>query len=326
MHKLFLRMTLAGLLALSFLSFSPTSVQAQGVSPTELMDAVNALRATYSLAPYQVDSYWMGVAQAHSDYMASINQVTHTRADGSGPGDQKISSENIGGGYAVTAQILINQWADYWHTFTLIGFSSGLVGAGMATGSDGFLYYTLVVKNTGELTGLPDTDPSGSPPPLNATLAGTAETREPLQTATPQEDGSVSHLVRTGETLWEIAFSYEVTVSELASLNNLDPENPLIYPGDTIQIRSGYTATPTSTITHTPLPPTRTLRPSRTPQPNRPSKTPLPAGLTTEIPLLPEDPLINRDNINLLGIVTIVVALLGAGALIFGRIWVSRNR
>ena len=337
MQNKWFRIALAWMLALPLLCFFPAPVKAQGISAGELIDAVNAMRAGYGLAPYQVDSYWMSVAQEHSEYMASINSVTHLRADGTGPGDHQISSENISGGYSMTAQVIINSWSDYWHTFTLIGFSSGLVGAGVATGDDGFLYYTLVVKNTGSLTGLPDEGSvnvtpgsfSTGQPTLSGQPAATGEsvpTAEPLMTATPHDDGSVWHAVAAGQTLWEIAMSYDVSVDALVGLNDLDAANPVIYPGETILIQLGYTATPTATITNTPPPPTRTLRPSRTPQPTRLTGTPAPNAAGSEAPLLPDDPLINRENVNLLGIVTIVVAVLGAGALIFGRIWSKKHR
>jgi len=316
---------LAVMLAASFLFLATAPVKAQGISAGELIQAVNALRATHGLAPYQTDNYWTGIAQVHSEYQASINSVTHTRADGTGPGDHNISSENIGGGYVVTTQILFNQWTDYWHTFTLLGFSSGKVGAGAAAGSDGYLYYTLIVKNTGELTGLPDTQPAQNTPGANTTQQTAQPTPEPLVTATPQEDGSIIHTVGPGETLWEIAISYDVVISQLASLNLLDAENPVIYPGDTIIIRTGYTPTPTATITNTPLPPTRTLRPSRTPQPERSTETPGAMVGVTEAPAEPENTLITRQNMNVLGITTIILGFLGAAALIFGWVWSRKN-
>lgn len=324
MQKMILRILMVSLLIVPLL-LSAAPVKAQGISASELIQAVNELRASYDLAPYQMDEYWMRVAQDHSEYMASINSITHTREDGTEPADHQISSENVGGGYAVTAPILINQWSDYWHSFTLIGFSNGLVGAGVAEGENGYLYYTLVVKNTGELTGLPDTNPGESAPFSQAETQEITGTIEPLVTATPQEDGSIMHQVAIGETLWDIAISYDVIISELAAMNNLDQENPLIYPGQSLLVRPAYTPTATTTITNTSLPPTRTLRPSRTPQPSRPSETPVPPGAAAEAPLMPEDPLINRQNMNTLGIVTIIIAVLGAAALLFGRIWIKKG-
>lgn len=320
MRKKYLRQfLLLAILPIIVLSL-PYAVQAQGISASELIDAVNAFRATYGLQAYQVDGNLMAVAQAHSEYQASINKVTHTREDGSGPGDHGISSENIAGGYSVSAQTLINVWSDYWHTFTMIGFTEGLVGAGVATGDDGFLYYTLVVKNTGERSGLPDESA-----PTSTGGAAAAETIQatptPFATATPQQDGSIIHIVGPGETLWSISNAYGVLVDVLAAMNNLDSENPLIYPGQSIQVRAGNTPTATATITNTPLPPTRTLRPTRTPQPAVNRTTITPEEAQTGNPLLPENSLINQDNLRTLGTITIVVTLLGISALVAGRIW-----
>ncbi len=314
--------TLAVLCLIGF--FLPYAVQAQGISAYELIDAVNAFRATYGLQAYQVDGGWMAVAQAHSEYQASINKVTHTREDGSGPGDHGISSENIAGGYSVSAQTLINVWSDYWHTFTMIGFTKGLVGAGVATGDDGFLYYTLVVKNTGERSGLPDASA-----PTSTGAAGQAGTLEatptPFATATPQQDGSIIHIIGPGETLWSISNAYGVDLNALATMNNLDSENPVIYPGQSLLVRSGYTVTATATITNTPLPPTRTLRPTRTPQPASAGVTVATEEGSPDNPLLPENALVNQGNLRTLGVVTIIVALLGAAALVVGRTWGRRK-
>ncbi len=137
-----------------YLSTGYQPVHAQTATAMDVIQAVNALRASYDLPPYEVSNEWMSVAQEQSDYQASIGELTHLRADGTGPGDHGISSENIGGGYSLSAEGLISQWSDYWHAFTMIGFSSGLVGCGVALSDNGYYYYTLVVKNTGKLTGL----------------------------------------------------------------------------------------------------------------------------------------------------------------------------
>jgi uncharacterized protein YkwD/LysM repeat protein len=291
-------------------------------SASELIAAVNEFRAEYDLPPYQVDNSLMTTAQQQSDYQASIGKITHDRADGSGPGDHGISSENIGGGYNVTSQILIHsQWTDYWHTYTLIGLSTGLVGAGVSSGKDGMMYYTLDVKNTGKETNLQVSSTSASLPQGSGTPLSTHE----VITATAQDDGTVYHKVEPGETLWDLARAYDVSIDTLASLNNLDASDPVIYPGQELQIREQFTPTATPTITNTPLPPTRTLRPSRTPQPA--SATPALAGSPTPAaaPLLPEDSLINKPNLNKLGILIIVVAGLGLSTIFVSRI-LSRKK
>ena len=73
-------------MVLSMFMMTPEAVSAQSVDAMGLIAAVNELRATYNLEPYQVDGELMAIAQAHSDYQASINERTHVRADGTGPG------------------------------------------------------------------------------------------------------------------------------------------------------------------------------------------------------------------------------------------------
>ncbi|MCJ7625506.1 MAG: LysM peptidoglycan-binding domain-containing protein [Anaerolineaceae bacterium] len=294
------------------------TVQAQGESAYDLINAVNEFRASYDLAPYEIDQNLMGIAQAHSEYQASIKKNTHERADGTGPGDHGISSENIGGGYNATSQILIHyQWTDYWHTHTLIGYTSGLVGAGLASDASGYLYYTLVVKNTGRSTGLPGTATPGGESKDITTLEPVIS----VLTATPQEDGAVIHEVQAGQTLWEIALSYDTTVAELAAFNGLDVENPIIYIGQTLYIRLPNTPTATATITNTPLPPTRTLRPSRTPQPPKATPTEIPTIVTTTHPLVPDSTIATPVNLQKLGLIIIVITFLGVGAILFSKIW-----
>ncbi len=327
------------------LHFDVQSVQAQTASCSQVIQAVNQIRSAYGLTAYETSSSWSDVAQEQSEYQASVGELTHLRADGTGPGDHSISSENIGGGTAVSADGLMYQWADYWHAFTLVGFSSGLVGCGVALGENGFYYYTLVVKNTGKLTGIPpegssldlsgpgaDTTPgeAGDIPLVTAlpnqnNSSGGSGTRLPSITSTPQEDGSVSHVISSGETVWSISELYDIPVNELIALNYLDAENPLIYAGQTLKIRAGFTATPTSTITRTPLPPTRTLRPSRTPQPSRTLRSTQPAGTGTPSSLVPQG-VINRSSVNTLGVVTLVLACIGGAALGFGRLWIRRKQ
>ena len=53
--------------------------------PYTLIAEVNALRISNGLQPYTTNSTLMAVAQAHSDYQASISTVTHYSSDGSRP-------------------------------------------------------------------------------------------------------------------------------------------------------------------------------------------------------------------------------------------------
>jgi LysM repeat protein len=320
MHRLNFK-TIIFTLILIFLIGKPShdyTVQAQGQSANDLINAVNEFRTSYGLSPYEIDESLMGIAQEHSEYQASIQKNTHERADGSGPGDHGISSENIGGGYNATPEILIYyQWTDYWHTHTLIGYSTGLVGAGLSSDPGGYLYYTLVVRNTGTQTGLPVTETPGGESENPSTVVPVIA----VVTATPQDDGSVFHEVQAGQTLWEIAIAYDTTVAEIAALNGMDVENPIIYIGQIIYIRLPNTPTATATISNTPPPPTRTLRPSRTPQPPRDTPTVVPTIITTVPPLVPDSTITSPVNLQKLGLIIIVITFLGVGAILFSKIW-----
>lgn len=88
----------------------------------------------------------------------------------------------------------------------------------------------------------------------------------PVQTATPNAQGEVVHIVQQGQTLWDIATAYQVTLRQLYALNGLS-EGAVIHPGDRLIIRlANATTTPTVTLSTQP--------PQTTPSPSTPSSTP----------------------------------------------------
>jgi uncharacterized protein YkwD len=112
-----------GLTIITLLMLKP--VQAQSGSATELINAVNQLRQSLGLAPYSVDSYLMGFAQSHSDYMASIGRWTHTRADGTTSFDYGIK-ENVAMGSTLSVPYVVNTiWSDWVHWQTMVGYTTG---------------------------------------------------------------------------------------------------------------------------------------------------------------------------------------------------------
>lgn len=78
------------------------------------------------------------------------------------------------------------------------------------------------------------------------------------------------HAVRSGQTLWEIALTYGLSLEQLLALNNID-QNALIQPGELLLVRQ---AEPT------PLP---TLPPTETPLPATPSPTQTPTTASTAV-------------------------------------------
>ena len=311
MH-LFLSISLV-LINLVCLTFTqPENASAQTWSAADLVNTVNEMRSSNGLPPYQVDGALTAIAQKHSDYMASIGVFTHTRQDGSSPASDGITAENIGGGLNASPQYLVyTQWSDELHTSTIVGFTEGLVGAGVAV-KDGVLYYTLDVKNTGKINNYRQTQSavssgSASQQPTQAPIS-------PMQTVTPAEDGSIVHVIQPGQTLWNVAIAYGVKIVDLAALNpGISVEKPIVYPGQKIIIRLAFTPTPSLIPSQTPLPPTKTPKLTFTPRPTRTITT---EPTATAPPLLPKVPSLGSEDSRSLGIVVIAVSVLGLLAIL----------
>jgi len=299
-------------------------------SAAELIQEVNQLRAANGLPPYQVNRALMAAAQAHSEYQAAIGTVTHTGAGGTRPRDRALAagyggggtvfiSENIAGGRGLTPQQAVQWWqGDSLHLNTLLSASYQDVGAGAAE-AEGVVYYTLDVGYVANAAAPPPTDTSaGSPAGVSGSPAPAARPVIPVQVATPRADGSIVHIVQTGQALWTIAAAYKVPLAELLALNNLT-ENSLIYPGDKILIRPAQgTSTPTPSETPTQAP-TSTSRPSRTPTLTPQASPGLPSAPTAASSPQPPSPAIDPW---LIGIG--VLAVLGAGLTLFGTL-LKRN-
>lgn len=133
----------------------------------------------------------------------------------------------------------------------------------------------VITKNVGYIVGqvgsssaqtASPTRPSPSPTPTSTNRPGKGFVVMPVATVTPQIDGSIIHIVQPGEVLLNIALAYNLKLTDLYKLNNLN-EKSVIYPGEKIKIR-GPDPTPTPTETPTPTHmPTATRRPTRTPTP-----------------------------------------------------------
>src|SRR3990172_8145913 len=147
-----------------FLSLTPRSeahARPMGSAPLYSADAliaeVNALRAANGLPSYIVDPILMQIAQAHSDYQASIGTLTHYGVDGSRPYQRALAagfplagdvsrggffSENITGGDNTPAQAVAEWQRDSVHLNTMLSPNLTHVGAGGSV-SGGSPYYTL---------------------------------------------------------------------------------------------------------------------------------------------------------------------------------------
>jgi len=317
------------LIILAALFGNPTRSDAQGGDPYALIDAVNNLRAANGLPPYQVNSILMGIAQGHSDYQASIGEVTHTGAGGTRPRDRAAAagyggggtffiSENIAGGTGLSVDTAVSMWmGDDLHIQTMLGANYKEIGAGMAVAND-FVYYTIDVAYVAG---------GGNYSPPATTLPGgpTAIPIYMVVTATPKPDGSVVHTVQSGQTLIGIAQAYGVTVADIKALNNLTGD--AIYVGDTLLIRIANTPGPTETATAT-VTPTRAATPTRFPtRTPTPSLTPVasPSAAALAISAASDAPQAGRDPVGNVLVIAIIVLAAGGVILMVAGSFIKRS-
>ena len=243
-------------------------------SPYDLINAVNALRASFGFAPYGVSSILMTTAQAQADFMAATGNMTHSGPGGIGLTDRLLAAgyplagdlalggfraENItGGDNSMPAEAAVDRWTgDALHLDTMVSQNLTEIGAGVAI-SNGRVYYVIDAARpttSGEL-GAPGISSEGGDvvpvPEVPAVII-------PVTVNTPNVEGNVIHEVKPGQTLWQIAINYETKIDEIKRLNGLFDNN--IYPGNKLLIRSGVAvptslpaATPTQAATSTSLP------------------------------------------------------------------------
>lgn len=162
--------------------------------------------------------------------------------------------------------ILSQIWADPVHQRPMVGYASGAIGVGVATGNDR-VYITLDVR-PGINSAL--TTPTGFGPSATPGLPNyTPVPPTPFMTATPLSNGAVVHVVSAGETLWAIAIAYGVKIDNIRQLNNLPAGLTEIYVGEKLTIRAPATGTPDQSDASATPRQSLTPRPLFTPRPTR---------------------------------------------------------
>ncbi len=182
-------------------------------SPYDLVNAVNALRASFGLAPYSISSILMSTAQAQADFLAATGTMTHSGPGGIGftarllaagyplAGDLSLGgfrAENItGGDESMPPEAAVDRWTgDAPHLNTMVSQYLTEIGAGVAV-SNGRVYYVIDAARpttAGELPVLPTPIGGGSPVPE----AMLPELIIPVSVSTPNADGNVFHDVKFG--------------------------------------------------------------------------------------------------------------------------------
>jgi len=207
----------------------PPTARAQSQSAYDLINTVNALRASLGLAAYSIDPWLMSYAQGHADYLDSLNYGTHVHSDGTLPWDSGIQ-ENVASGDAgvVTVTVVVYQiWVDEGHRKPMVGYTSGSIGAGVAYSADNDqIYYVIDVRPGAEA------DSTAAAPAATAGFV-------PYVTNTPRPDGWIMHTVTAGQTLWSIAISYGTTVNAIRELNGIPSDSTVIYVGQELKVIQG---------------------------------------------------------------------------------------
>jgi uncharacterized protein YkwD len=239
------------------------------LSPSEIIASINNYRNQNGLLSLQTNTTLTILAQGHAEYQAAINTVTHTGPGGSTPKGRAISAGYAGGSVTYFAEIIYggtnttpSNAIDWWkdspiHNEMMLAPAFNELGAGVS--SDGnWNYYTVEFgystgagpSGSSSSTG---SDGDDSPPAPSIIYA------VPVVKATPREDGSVIHVLKTGQVPWTLAVVYEVDLDLLLEQNGLT-RFTFVHTGDEIVIVPSHTPAPeTPTPQHTP---TSTITPS----------------------------------------------------------------
>ena len=290
-------------LVLSFLPANKVSAhpsaQDGAPTPSQVIEAVNALRLAHGLTPLSVHPVLMQIAQFQADAGGG-----HVRPNGLALGQWLVMlgyplsgdlsldgyrSENWG--MAQTTDEIISMWlSDEPHTNTMLSVYRSDIGAAVVVTED--QTYIIVIEtalqtNSGRqqsdayaiLTGIPMTQAAYS---ADATQSAEnsllPQNVIPVSLNTAFPDGKVYHEVKYGQTLWSIAVTYGTTIKQIQQLNNLS--DTTVQPGQKLLVLTGATQpAPASSIGTTVSPPpsfsTPTVLPANT-------ATPKPAQEYTE--------------------------------------------
>jgi LysM repeat protein len=302
--------------------WQPQTVQAGSITAYDLINEVNAVRASYGLSALIVDPILMYTAQATAETMAAQDLHWHIgdvrgRVIAAGYGNGNAwATENFSMGMNKSLNdIVYVDWADSDHMIPMTNANYIHIGAGVAELNGTTWYVVQAAYPAGGNYVAGDT--------TTTTVSGTADTSQyvsAIVVSTMQPDGSILHPILQGQVLYNIALAYGVTVDELVTLNRLSPSNPVIYQGNDLLIQASYTPTIEPTATETPLPPTATLTRTATLPPPRATNTPTLSLTPTRKPLLPNIPTFEGGSQQSLGVVLIIICAVGIGLILFGSL------
>ena len=310
---------------------SPTS----GLSPADVIEAVNNLRLTNGLNALSVHPVLMQVAALQASALAaSEGMIGHQRPCGMTLGQQLLvmgfplwgdlsldgyRSENwVAAG---TIEQVMSFWqGDAEHLNTMLSPERSDIGAAIAVSNQIYVVLeTALQTNSGQhqntaydiLTAIPVTQTACAGGYASGDIS---QYSAPVVVSTARPDGDVVHEVQYGQTLWSIAIQYNTTIAELQRLNGLTDNT--ISPGWKLLIQKGATQPPPITGT----PPTSVAEKTSiaTSYPTAiPFHTSTPT-VTVTVPSMPISQQI-KQNSTVVAALLIAFSILLAGIIGFGR-------
>jgi len=238
------------------LAFNPVAAMkpAASVSAADLIIAMNTLRVSYGLPALIEDPIIDAVAQATARTMAASLMSWHIgnvsgriAAAGYGGGAKVWATENFATGspgFFDSIDQIMQVWSDPSHMIPAVNPAYCNIGAGVATASNGQVYYVLQAaytsaKSCGDYKSVAGTQPSpGSTTPGAPTVS---QLIIPVKIATPDADGKIFHIVQPGQSFWAIAVAYKVTIKDIEKWNNLS-QNAKLQIGEKLFIPGSNTA------------------------------------------------------------------------------------
>ena len=213
------------------------AAQSGGVTPFDLILAMNSVRVSNGLPALIEDPIIMAVAQSTAEIMATNQMSWHIgdvsgrlAAAGYGGGPKVWATENFAVGNQSIDEIMII-WSDASHMIPAANPAYCNVGAGVAKSSNGRTYYVLQAAYTasqacGEYKSSGgNTQSGGNANPERP--SGISQLIVPVKVATPDADGRIFHTVAAGQSFWAIAIAYKVTIKDIETWNNLSKDAKL---------------------------------------------------------------------------------------------------
>jgi LysM repeat protein len=285
-------------------SSASTNINAPSMSPSQIISMINDYRQENGVHALSVNSTLMSLAQGQSDYQASTGNITHTGPGGTTPKDRAYGadygdgnkiflSEIIYGGSNATPDDALTWWkGSSLHNRVMLDSQYVEIGAGVSTAGN-WTYFTAEI---GWVTVYPAPAEAGaisSSSNGEDSQDGSVPAPIAIVKATPREDGSIIHIVQSGQTLWAIAAVYEIDLDTLLSQNQMT-RTSFVFPGDKIIVR------PSGSTTSTPDPSAQNSSGEKTPEDIKPqvigtavsfstTGTPTTKVTTTSTPIITSD-------------------------------------